>query len=101
MAMNQTCYAINGNKGEDYFAHQLSLIIISKLKKEAVGATFEALVTKNFDELLVVKPADKVIRLYEERIKSVYDFILTLVQQNQQLSDMKSLLLSKLATLEN
>ena len=101
MAMNQTCYAINGNNNKDYFAHQLSLIIISKLKKEAIGATFEALVTKNFDELSVVKPTEEIIQLYEERIKPAYDFILTIVQQNQKLLEMKNLLLSRLATLEN
>ena len=62
MAMNQTCYAINGYDGSDYFANQLSLTIISKLKKEAIGATFEALVTKNFEELSVIEPNKKIVQ---------------------------------------
>jgi type I restriction enzyme S subunit len=101
MAMNQTCYAINGNQGNDYFAHQLSLIIISRLKKEAVGATFEALVTKNFDEQLVIQPGIGMIQLFEKKAQIIYDFILIMVRQNQMLQEMKDLLLSKLATLEN
>ena len=101
MAMNQTCYAINGDMGNDYFAHQLSLIIISRLKKEAVGATFEALVTKNFDEQLVIQPGIGMIQLFEKKAQIIYDFILIMVRQNQMLQEMKDLLLSKLATLEN
>lgn len=101
MAMNQTCYAINGKNGADYFAHQLSILAISKLKKEAVGATFEALVTKNFDEKLVIEPNLKTIHLFENKIQNIYQLILITVKQNQKLEDFKNLLLSKLATIEN
>jgi type I restriction enzyme S subunit len=99
MAMNQTCYAINGNSMNDYFAHQLTLLIISKLKTEAIGATFEALVTKNFDEQLVIEPNKELIELFGEKVNSIYNLILKKVLQNQKLSELKDLLLSKLATI--
>jgi type I restriction enzyme S subunit len=101
MAMNQTCYAINGNKVNDYFAHQLTLATISHLKKEAVGATFEALVTKNFDGQLVIEPSNNFIQLFGDSVNSIYKFILNKVKQNQKLIEFKDLLLSKLASIES
>lgn len=101
MAMNQTCYAINGNEKDDYFAHQLTISIMTKLKKEAIGATFEALVTKNFDELSVIKPTGKIIKEFEKTVKPLYDLILLKVKQDQKLFELANLLLSKLATIEN
>jgi len=101
MAMNQTCYAINGNEINDYFTHQLALDTISKLKNEAIGATFEALVTKNFDEQLVIEPIIEIINLYGEKSSAIYNYILSLVNQNQKLTELKDLLLSKIATIEN
>jgi len=101
MAMNQTCYAINGDEVNDYFAHQLTLNIISKLKTEAIGATFEALVTKDFDGQLVVEPSKELVELFGQKVKSIYSYILNTVRQNQKLSELKDLLLSKLATIKN
>src|SRR5690606_13582890 len=48
MAMNQSCYAIKDKF--PYYIHQLVLNVIDKLKIEAVGAVFSALVTKDFDQ---------------------------------------------------
>jgi len=101
MAMNQTCYAINGAEVNGYFAHQLTLNIISKLKTEAISATFEALVTKDFDGQIVVEPFTELVKLYGGKVKSIYRYILHSVHQNQKLSELKDLLLSKLATIEN
>ena len=101
MAMNQTCYAINGEEVNDYYAHQLTLSIISKLKTEAIGATFEALVTKDFDGQIVIEPAKELVDLFNEKVESIYNYILNTVLQNQKLSELKDLLLSKLSTIEN
>lgn len=101
MAMNQTCYAINGDKVNDYFAHQLTLNIISRLKTEAIGATFEALVTKDFDGQLVMEPTKNLIHQFGVKVNPIYNFILITVQQNQKLLELKDLLLSKLATIKN
>lgn len=101
MAMNQTCYAVNGKEKDNYFAHQLSISVMTKLKKEAIGATFEALVTKNFDELFVIKPTDKIVLKFENTVKTLYDLMLLKVKQDQKLSELSNLLLSKLATIEN
>lgn len=102
MSMNQSCYAITGtNDMNQYFVHQLSLDAISKLKNEALGAVFAALVTKDFDSQKIIEPKIILTELFGEIINPIYDFILNKVIQNEKLTEMKSLLLSKLATIEN
>jgi type I restriction enzyme S subunit len=102
MTMNQSCYAITGKNGiNQYFTHQITLSAITKLKNEAVGAVFAALVTKDFDSQFLTEPDIDSIKKFGKRIQPVYDYILNIVIQNQKLSELKDLLLSKLATVEN
>lgn len=98
MAMNQTCYAVNGNGSNDFYIHQLTLQIMASLKNEAVGATFEALVTKNFDSQMVVDPDLDLTKLFSLKIGKLYHYILNKISENQKLTEMKELFLSKLAT---
>ncbi|MEI6348882.1 MAG: restriction endonuclease subunit S [Bacteroidota bacterium] len=102
MTMNQSCYAITGtNEMNQYFAHQITLSVIAKLKNEAVGAVFAALVTKDFDSQILTEPNKNSIRMYGVKIKPIYDNILNIIKENQKLSELKDLLLSKLSTIEN
>ena len=102
MTMNQSCYAIRGTKDiNQFFVHQFTNEAIAELKNEAIGAVFAALVTKDFDSQQLIEPNKELIKFYGLKIKPVYDFILIITQQNQKLSEMTNLLLSKLATLEN
>ena len=101
MTMNQSCYAITGANGmNQFFTHQITLSAIVKLKNEAVGAVFAALVTKDFDSQILIEPDKNSIKQYGEKIKPVYDYILNVVKQNQKLRELKELLLSKLATIQ-
>lgn len=100
MAMNQTCYAINGDTVNDYFAHQLTLNIINRLKTEAIGATFEALVTKDFDNQLVVEPDKSLTNLFGKTVESIYRFVLDIIYHNQKLDELDELLLSKMTKVE-
>lgn len=99
MAMNQTCYAINGNGKNDFYIHQLTVEIMSLLKKEAVGATFEALVTKDFDSRFVLNPNLELDDEYSLTVGGLYKIMLLKVQENQKLMELKDLLLSRLANL--
>lgn len=101
MAMNQTCYAINGRLVSDYYAHQLTLNVMLGLKREAVGATFEALVTKNFESQIVLMPDEKVLHLFDQTISPFYSYVLNGVRQLERMNYLKNLLLSKLATIED
>ncbi len=101
MTMNQSCYAIRGGNGiNQFFTHQITLSAIEKLKNEAMGAVFGALVTKDFDSQILIKPDKDTIRLFGDKIKSVYDYILDVVKEIQKLSELKDLVLSKMTKVE-
>ncbi len=99
MAMNQSCYALTGKY--QFFIHQLSRETMSKLKTEAVGAVFGALVTKDFDAQFVIEPPIVLQKQFDNRVSKIYDYILLKTKENQKLTELKELLLSKLATVEN
>lgn len=98
MAMNQSCYAINNNL--PYYIHQKTLDVIEKLKGEAVGAVFSALVTKDFDQQIVLEPTESIKEDFNNAIKYIYDLLLSKSKENKKLTQLQSLLLSRLARLE-
>jgi type I restriction enzyme S subunit len=100
MAMNQTCYAVNSSDLCDLFAHQFTLWTILKLKKEAIGATFEALVTKDFDGFMVVKPDNSIIEFFEIKVQYLYQMMLRKSNENQKLDELNGLLLAKMTKVE-
>lgn len=99
MAMNQSCYAISAE--HPFYVHQLSLDTMIKLKNEAVGAVFGALVTKDFDAQLVIEPPIELKEKFEKKVFRLYEHLLLSATENQKLNELKDLLLSKLATTEN
>lgn len=96
MAMYQSCYALSGKY--KYYLHQLAIDTILKLKTEAVGAVFGALVTKDFDAQIVIEPSIDLQEKFDDQISWLYNYILLKTQENQKLTELKELLLSKLAT---
>lgn len=97
MAMNQTCYALIGNGvSSPYYIHQLSIETMAYLKKEAVGATFEALVTKDFDNTMIIIAPTKIIKSYNQEVELIYNTILVKQQENTKLTELQSLLLAKM-----
>lgn len=98
MAMNQSCYALTGRY--QFFIHQLAIETMSKLKTEAVGAVFGALVTKDFDAQMIIEPPSDMQRDFESKVSKLYEYILLKTKENQKLTELKALLLSRLATVE-
>ena len=95
MAMNQSCYAIKNDN--PFYAHQLSLNVIEKLKGEAVGAVFSALVTKDFEQQSIINPIENLKNQFDEQVSYIYDFVLNKTLENQKLVQLQTLLLSRLA----
>lgn len=98
MAMNQSCYALTGKY--QFFIHQLTIETMNKLKTEAVGAVFDALVTKDFDAQMIIEPPIELQKIFNDKVSKLYDYILLITKENQKLTEMKELLLSRLATVE-
>lgn len=100
MAMNQTCYALTGLNVEEFFTHQFSRHIINEIKNQAIGATFEALVTKDFDQTICLSPAIEVAKQYNSTASWFYNEILNHSLENQKLSELSLLLLAKMTKVE-
>ena len=97
MAMNQTCYALLGKDDSmPFYVHQLAIEIMASLKNEAVGATFEALVTKDFDNTEILIAPKETMMAYNEEVAIVYCNILLKQQENEKLTELQSLLLAKM-----
>ena len=97
MAMNQTCYALMGKDDSmPFYVHQLALDTMASLKNEAVGATFEALVTKDFDSTEILIASKEQMMKYNEEVAIVYHNTLLKQKENLKLTELQSLLLAKM-----
>lgn len=99
MAMNQSCYALlSSNKEIDipYYIHQFAVETIASLKEEAVGAVFNALVTKDFEVKEVIIPSIEIMVEYNLLVKPLYQSILIRQKENSKLTELRSLLLAKM-----
>ncbi len=97
MAMNQTCYALLGKDDSmPFYTHQLAIETMASLKNEAVGATFEALVTKDFDSTEILIVPIEMAMAYNEKVEIVYRNILLKQQENEKLTELQSLLLARM-----
>lgn len=95
MAMNQSCYAVTGNN--QFYTHQTTIKIIDKLKKEAVGAVFNALVTKDFEGQYVIDTPLLLEKEFDKNVLSTYNNMLIKNKENQILIELQSVLLSKMS----
>jgi type I restriction enzyme S subunit len=94
MAMNQTNYAIIGKY--EYYTHQLAIDVVKKLKNEATGAVFSALVTRDFELQNIIAPDEYVALQYNKQVERLYNLILNKELQNNNLDKLKELLLAKM-----
>ena len=79
-----------------YYIHQFALETIASLKDEAVGAVFNALVTKDFEVKDVIIPPIEIMIEYNLLVKSLYQSILIKQNENEKLTELQSLLLAKM-----
>jgi type I restriction enzyme S subunit len=99
MAMNQSCYALLSSNKEieiPYYIHQFAVETIASLKEEAVGAVFNALVTKDFEVKEVIIPSIEIMVEYNLLVKPLYQSILIRQKENSKLTELQSLLLAKM-----
>lgn len=101
MAMNQSCYAIlSPEESYQFFTHQHSINAIHKLKEEAVGAVFKALVTKDFNSCIVLSPDSLIIKNFELTVTPIYKHIKDTYMEIIKSREIKSLILSKMTQVD-
>ncbi len=101
MAMNQSCYAAIGKEINQYFVYHHTMKTLDILKNHANGGVFGALVTRDFEQILVLKPDSKTIYKFGEKLEKLFEHILIKQNENYKLHELKNILLSKIATIED
>lgn len=65
------------------------------------GSTMPMLSKSNFEKIEIIKPEENILLKFEKIMKPMNELSITCSRENQKLSELKDLLLSKLATVEN
>ncbi len=95
MAMNQSCYALNGKYG-DYFNYYSIKGGISTLKQNTHGAVFDTITRDTFKTVTTVQPQGIICREFEKQISPLMQQLETNVRQSRTLASIRDTLLPKL-----
>ena len=97
MAMNQSCYGINGiNNISDEFIYYLTRHQVSDLQKRGHGSVFNTITRETFKSILLPFSGDKLTEEYGKAVTSLFDKILMNNRQNIELTKLRDTLLPKL-----
>ncbi len=97
MAMNQSCYALVGKPGiPQRFLFLMVLEQVEYLKKNTGGATFDTIVVDTFHRMQVSVPSSSAIAKFSERTDAIFEQLLTLQRQIDNLRRTRDLLLPRL-----
>lgn len=92
MAMNQSCYAIQGKNGyPPFFVYAFTKSIIATMKKKASGAVFSALVIRDFNMEKVTEPTIADVAMYQKRVAPIFNQILSNTKEIQLLLNYNTL----------
>ena len=85
----------------DYLYYYLNLIT-DEIKGIALGGSTMPMLSKSdFEKIEVVKPSHEILLRFEQSMKPINKLSINYSKENQKLTELKDLLLSKLATIEN
>jgi type I restriction enzyme S subunit len=97
MAMNQSCYALQGRDGIDQFSVFLNIRnCVDQLKQNAHGAVFDTIIVDTFRMLQVIKPPISLTIAFKPLVSPIFEMVLNLLNKNANLRQTRDLLLPKL-----
>lgn len=97
MAMNQSCYALQGKRGmQSFFVMLLTQNLIKELQQVAIGGVFDTITTSTFENTEILIPEDHLIEKFHTVISPLFQKILSLNLENQALIRSRDQLLIKL-----
>lgn len=96
MAMNQSCYALKSKDDNQLLAYFYTLEAINSLKHKANGATFDAIVTRDFETETINILSEQDAKEFNQIVKPIFEKILTNQKENINLSNLRDTLLPKL-----
>jgi type I restriction enzyme S subunit len=97
MAMNQSCYAVNGacDLG-DFFTYFNLKNAVEQLRQNTHGAVFDTITSNTFDTIKSVFSSLALANLFEELISPTMHLIESNCRENQELTNLRNTLLPKL-----
>jgi len=97
MAMNQSCYAVNGacDLG-DFFTYFNLKNAVEQLRQNTHGAVFDTITSNTFDTIKSVFSSLALANLFEELISPTMHLIESNCRENQELTNLRDTLLPKL-----
>lgn len=97
MAMNQSCYGINGKDGfGDFYTYFQLKYALKILKRRVHGAVFDTITKSTFDGIETIIASPTVLNSFEIAITPIMEKVLTNVKEIQTLTQLRDTLLPKL-----
>jgi type I restriction enzyme S subunit len=97
MAMNQSCYGIQGKNGEsDYFVYFTIRRQVSDLQRSGHGSVFNTITRDTFKTIRIACPPTNLTTSYEEIVQPLMELILANLHENATLTSLRDALLPKL-----
>lgn len=96
MAMNQSCYALRGIAGDNYFTYFSTKRLVEQLKQRAHGSVFDTITQESFAGVLVSCPGEPVIAAFEDLVEALMLRIRENLIQTQTLATLRDTLLPRL-----
>jgi type I restriction enzyme S subunit len=97
MAMNQSCYGIQGKNGEsDYFIYFVIKRQVSDLQRSGHGSVFNTITRDTFRTIRTILPPTKLTILFEDTVCELMELILSNLFENLTLASLRDTLLPKL-----
>lgn len=99
MAMNQSCYALQGKNGvSPYFVFLATKNLVNRFKHVATGGVFDTITVNTFESTDFVLPPEEIIDAFHGFVQPVFELILTLLLQTATLKRTRDILLPKLVS---
>ena len=97
MAMNQSCYGIQGINGvKQFMTYYLIKNAVEVLKKNTHGAVFDTITQSTFDTVTSIKPSIEMMDLFESKVEKIMGHIKNNLYENNSLIALRDTLLPKL-----
>jgi len=99
MAMNQSCYGIRAmEKRGDYFIYFALRNLVSELQRSTHGSVFDTITSETFKTVQAVIVPVELTRIFDEKISSFMERILSNLQESETLVLLRNALLPKLVS---
>ncbi len=97
MAMNQSCYGVNGAQGVGPFYNYFNLKqAIEILQQNTHGAVFDTITQNTFETVQTVKGDSNLILMFDEKVSGAMEKIKENLRESNALSELRDTLLPKL-----